>query len=52
MRNIKLFESVDHRFILLNESEPGEEDGIRSNQYLITHRIIMTACYLIQAVLG
>lgn len=37
MRNIKLFESVDHRFILLNESEPGEEDGVRSNQYLITH---------------
>ncbi|TRW90683.1 MBL fold metallo-hydrolase [Candidatus Methylobacter oryzae] len=37
MRNIKLFESDDHRFILLNESEPGEEDGIRSNQYLITH---------------
>lgn len=37
MRNIKLFESADHRFILLNESEPGEEDGVRSNQYLITH---------------
>ncbi len=37
MRNIKLFESDTHRFILLNESEPGEEDGIRSNQYLITH---------------
>lgn len=37
MRNIKLFESTDHRFILLNESEPGEEDGVRSNQYLITH---------------
>ncbi|MGZ8946314.1 MAG: oxygen-binding di-iron domain-containing protein, partial [Methylococcaceae bacterium] len=35
--NIKLFESVDHRFILLNESEPGEEDGVRSNQYLIMH---------------
>jgi flavorubredoxin len=36
MRNIKLFDSADHRFILLNESEPGEEDGVRSNQYLIT----------------
>jgi flavorubredoxin len=38
MRNVTLFESETHRFILLNESEPGEEDGIRSNQYLITHR--------------
>ncbi|MDP2099168.1 MAG: MBL fold metallo-hydrolase [Methylobacter sp.] len=37
MRNIKLFESAGHCFILLNESEPGEEDGVRSNQYLITH---------------
>jgi flavorubredoxin len=37
MRNIKLFESDVHRFILLNESEPGEEEGIRSNQYLIAH---------------
>ncbi len=37
MRNITLFENEYHRFILLNESEPGEEDGIRSNQYLITH---------------
>jgi flavorubredoxin len=37
MRNIKLFENNEHRFILLNESEPGEEDGIRSNQYLIAH---------------
>ena len=35
MRNIELFDSGDHRFILLNESEPGEEDGIRSNQYLV-----------------
>ncbi|MDT8407422.1 MAG: MBL fold metallo-hydrolase [Methylococcales bacterium] len=35
MRNIKLFDSGDHKFILLNESEPGEEDGIRSNQYLV-----------------
>jgi flavorubredoxin len=37
MRNIKLFETGDHRFILLNESEPGEEDGVRSNQYLVLH---------------
>ena len=37
MRNIKLHESDQHQFILLNESEPGEEDGIRSNQYLVVH---------------
>lgn len=37
MRNVKLFEADHHRFILLNESEPGEEDGVRSNQYLIQH---------------
>lgn len=37
MRNIKLFETDEHRFILLNESEPGEEDGVRSNQYLVLH---------------
>lgn len=37
MRNIKLHESNQHQFILLNESEPGEEDGIRSNQYLVIH---------------
>ena len=37
MRNVKLFDSEFHKFILLNESEPGEEDGIRSNQYLIVH---------------
>jgi flavorubredoxin len=37
MRNIRLFDSADHKFILLNESEPGEEDGIRSNQYLVMH---------------
>jgi flavorubredoxin len=37
MRNIKLFEDGKHKFILLNESEPGEEDGIRSNQYLVMH---------------
>lgn len=37
MRNILLFESDDHQFILLNESEGGAENGIRSNQYLIKH---------------
>lgn len=37
MRNITLYRSEDHKFILLNESEAGEEDGIRSNQYLIVH---------------
>ncbi|SCK24937.1 MBL fold metallo-hydrolase [Vogesella sp. LIG4] len=37
MQNIDLFDSGTHRFVLLNESEPGEEDGIRSNQYLIQH---------------
>lgn len=37
MQSVILHESGDHRFILLNESEPGEEEGIRSNQYLITH---------------
>lgn len=37
MRNIKLFESETHKFVLLNESEPGEEDGVRSNQYLVVH---------------
>lgn len=37
MRNVVLFKSPEHRFILLNESEPGEEEGIRSNQYLILH---------------
>ena len=38
MRNIEIFKNEHHRFILLNESDPGEEDGIRSNQYLIFHR--------------
>ncbi len=38
MRNVILFESENHSFILLNESEPGEEDGIPSNQYLIMHQ--------------
>lgn len=37
MRNISIFSSDRHQFILLNESEPGEEDGIPSNQYLIVH---------------
>lgn len=35
--NATLFNSESHRYILLNESEPGEEDGIPSNQYLIVH---------------
>lgn len=38
MHNVKLFENEDHKFVLLNESDPGEEDGIRSNQYLMMHR--------------
>lgn len=37
MRNIVLYGSENHKFVLLNESEPGEEDGVRSNQYLVTH---------------
>ena len=37
MRDITLYGSGNHSFILLNESEPGEEDGIRSNQYLVLH---------------
>ena len=36
-RNVSLYSDKHHRFILLNESEPGQEDGIRSNQYLIMH---------------
>lgn len=38
MHNITIAESENHKFILLNESEPGEEDGVRSNQYLILHQ--------------
>lgn len=38
MRNVVLYNTDEHQFILLNESEPGEEDGIRSNQYLVVHR--------------
>lgn len=37
MRDIKLFDHEDHQFILLNESEGGAENGIRSNQYLVKH---------------
>ncbi|MGZ4999442.1 MAG: oxygen-binding di-iron domain-containing protein [Methylomonas sp.] len=37
MRNITLFNADQHKFVLLNESEPGEEEGIRSNQYLVMH---------------
>jgi len=37
MRNIVIYEGADHRFVLLNESQPGEERGIRSNQYLVQH---------------
>lgn len=37
MRNIQLFNEGGHKFVLLNESEQGEEDGIRSNQYLVIH---------------
>ncbi|HLF98316.1 MAG TPA: MBL fold metallo-hydrolase [Methylococcaceae bacterium] len=36
MRNITLFADGTHKFILLNETEGGEEEGIHSNQYLIT----------------
>lgn len=35
MRNIVLYNDKQHKFVLLNESEPGEEEGIRSNQYLV-----------------
>ncbi len=38
MRNIVLFADENHKFVLLNESDPGEEDGVRSNQYLIQHK--------------
>lgn len=37
MRNVMLHESPGHRFILLNETDAGEEEGVRSNQYLIAH---------------
>jgi flavorubredoxin len=37
MRNVVLHASEHHQFILLNESGPGEEEGIRSNQYLVAH---------------
>ncbi|HWO99874.1 MAG TPA: MBL fold metallo-hydrolase [Methylococcus sp.] len=38
MQDVLLYTSAGHRFILLNESDPGEEEGIRSNQYLILHQ--------------
>jgi flavorubredoxin len=37
MRNVVLYEGAGHKFILLNESKSGEEEGVRSNQYLILH---------------
>jgi len=37
MRNVVLYGNENHKFVLLNESEPGEEDGVRSNQYLVVH---------------
>jgi len=37
MRNVQLHQSDTHRYILLNESDSGDEGGIRSNQYLILH---------------
>jgi len=40
MRNVVLYGTDDHKFVLLNESEPGEEDGVRSNQYLVVHNDI------------
>lgn len=48
MQNIPLFSSDDHKFILLNESNSGELDTIRSNQYLIVHGIPVSC--LIRAV--
>jgi flavorubredoxin len=38
MRNVQLFNQNEHKFVLLNESEPGEEEGVRSNQYLVMHK--------------
>ncbi len=37
MRNVVIAQTDNHKFVLLNESDPGEEDGIRSNQYLVLH---------------
>lgn len=37
MRNIPLYDDGQHKFVLLNESDAGEEDGVRSNQYLCVH---------------
>lgn len=38
MQNLSLFSQGEHEFILLNESDPGEENGIPSNQYLIRYK--------------
>lgn len=38
MRNVALYTSDSHRFIMLNEAEPAEELGIPSNQFLIVHQ--------------
>ena len=38
MRNIVLYTKNDHDFILLNESDASEENGLPSNQYLIRHK--------------
>lgn len=38
MNNIQLYQSANHRFVLLNESESGDEAGVHSNQYLIEHQ--------------
>ena len=38
VHNIKLFESKDHLFVLLNESSSNVENGIHCNQYLIKHK--------------
>lgn len=35
MQNIVLYDDDGHRFVLLNESEAGLEDGVRSNQFLL-----------------
>lgn len=35
MQNVVLYRDPRHTFVLLNESEPGAEDGVRSNQFLI-----------------
>jgi flavorubredoxin len=37
MRDINLYDQEYHRLILLNESGLIEEDGVRSDQYLVMH---------------